>query len=269
MKTEILEHQKIKLSEISTKAPLELEDSAYEKDFNISAKDFKKDLYGRKTKALHKQITNLHKALRAEEKHSILIVLQGMDASGKDGSVVSLYDGLFPMATYVHSFKAPSTLEHSKDYLWRVHANVPSKGEIGIFNRSHYEDILVPTVHELIDKTAINKRYKHINDFEEMLKDNGTIVLKFYLHISKLEQKKRFKERLTNIEKKWKYNSGDLVESKLWDDYMKVYENIFEKCTNKWHIVPSDDKCYRDYLIAKTLLQTLKSLKPKYPNTVK
>jgi PPK2 family polyphosphate:nucleotide phosphotransferase len=243
----------MELSKISTKAP---------KDLN--EKDIRK-----KTEKLYKELNDLHKVMRAEEKHSILGVLQGMDASGKDGSVASLYNGLFPVATNVHSFKAPTSYESSKDYLWRIHYNVPCDGHITLFNRSHYEDILVPTVHKLCDSKNIKKRYKHINDFENMLVDNGTQILKFYLHISKEEQKERFKERFTTLEKKWKYSSNDLAESKLWEHYMDVYENIFDKCDIKWHIIPADTKWYRDYLIAKIFVEKMRSLKMKYPNKIK
>jgi PPK2 family polyphosphate:nucleotide phosphotransferase len=204
--------------------------------------------------------------MRAESKHSVLIVFQGMDASGKDGSVDKLYNGLFPVATSVHAFKAPNEFEASKDYLWRIHNLVPSKGHIGIFNRSHYEDILVPIVHELFPQKDIDKRYNHINNFEELLEDTNTKVVKFYLHISKEEQTERFRKRTTSLEKKWKYNSNDLNESKLWDKYMKVYETIFKESKIKWNIIPADDKWYRDYLIAKTLVETLESFKMEYPN---
>lgn len=243
----------MEISNINTKAPK-----------SLSKKKIKE-----KTKDLHLELIELHKTMRAEEKHAVLVVFQGMDAAGKDGSVVSLYKGLFPMAASVHAFKAPTEYEASKDFLWRVHQNIPSKGNVTLFNRSHYEDILVPTVHRLFDKDVIKKRYKHINDFENMLEDNGTIVLKFFLLTSKSEQKARFKERTTNIEKKWKYNSNDLSEAKLWDKYMDVYENIFKKCDVKWEIIPADDKWYRDYLIAKKLVEVLKTLKMKYPNTLK
>ncbi len=241
------------LSKVSTKAPK-----------NYSKKEILK-----KTDELLKELRALHTVMRAEEKHSILIVFQGMDAAGKDGSVVSLYKGLFPMACYVHAFKAPTEFESSKGFLWRISQNTPAKGQVGMFNRSHYEDILVPTVHKLFDKKDIERRYDHINDFENMLEDNGTKVIKFYLHISKGEQKERFKERFTNLEKKWKYNSNDLAEAKQWDNYMDVYDKIFKKCDVKWDIVPADDKWYRNYLITKKLVEHMRTLKMKYPNTIK
>jgi len=196
-------------------------------------------------------------------------VFQGMDASGKDGSVCSLYNGLFPMASYVHAYKAPTEYEASLDFLSRIHHNVPSKGYVGLFNRSQYEDILVPTVHKLFDEKTIKARYGYINNFENMLQGTGTEVLKFYLHISKEEQKERFKERTVNIEKRWKYNSNDLKESKCWDKYMDVYEEIFKKSSIEWHVIPADDKWYRDYLIAKIFVEKLRSLKMKYPRALK
>lgn len=241
------------LKKLSTKAPKELDRESIQ---------FKTDL-------LYTKLEALHKTMRAESEHSVLIVLQGIDAAGKDSTVTKLYNGLYPMAASVHSFKAPNEFEASKDYLWRIHNLMPSKGNIEIFNRSHYEDILVPTVHKLVDEKTIDKRYKHINNFEEMLEDNNTHVIKFYLHISKEEQAIRFKERTTSIEKMWKYDSNDIAESKLWDDYMEVYERIFEESKIKWNIIPADNKWYRDYCIAKVLVEKLEKLKMKYPNKLK
>lgn len=241
------------LKKIKTKAP----------------KGVDKETIQKKTAKLYVKLEKLHKTMRAESKHSLLIVLQGMDASGKDSTVDKLYNGLYPMAVNVHSFKAPNEFEASKDYLWRVHNLMPSKGNIEIFNRSHYEDILVPTVHKLLPDNVINKRYYHINRFEGMLVDNDTHVIKFYLHISKEEQTIRFKERATSLEKMWKYNSNDLSEAKLWDKYMKVYEDIFTHSTFEWNVIPADNKWYRDYLIAKVLVEKLESLKMKYPNKLK
>lgn len=241
------------LSGISTKAPSILN----------------KDEIKASTAQIYVKIEELHKTMRAENKHSILLVFQGMDASGKDGSIDKLYNGLYPMATEAHAFKTPSEEESSRDFLWRLHKLTPATGHIGIFNRSHYEDILVPTVHGLFSKEVISKRYAHINNFESLLKDSGTQVIKFYLHISKEEQHKRFEERKTSVEKMWKYSSNDLKESEHWDEYMEVYENIFTKSRIKWHIIPSDQKWYRDHLIALTLLSELEKLNMKYPNTIK
>jgi PPK2 family polyphosphate:nucleotide phosphotransferase len=243
------------LDNVSTKAPDEI-------------RAIGKDKIKAKTQEMYVEIEELHKRMRAENKHAILIVFQGMDASGKDGSIDKLYNGLYPMATEAHGFKAPNDFEASKDYLWRIHNLVPSKGHIGIFNRSHYEDILVPTVHKLFPSEDIEKRYKHINNFEEMLEETGTHVIKFYLHISKEEQEIRFKERQDSIEKRWKYNSNDISESKLWDDYMNVYENIFKKSKIKWNVIPADNKWFRDYVIAQIILDKMKSLDMEYPEEI-
>lgn len=232
-------------------------------------KSFNKEETKQETAKLHLKLEELHKIMRAESKHAILLVLQGMDASGKDSTIDKLYNGLYPMAVNVHSFKVPNEFEASKDYLWRIHNLVPSKGNFEIFNRSHYEDILVPTVHNLIPIKDINKRHEHINNFESMLEDNNIHVIKFYLHISKEEQSIRFKERATSLEKKWKYSSNDLAEAKLWDKYMKVYENIFEKSAIKWNVIPADNKWYRDYLIANRLVKMLEGLNMNYPNKLK
>ncbi len=236
---------------ISTKAPEEL------------IKEKTKE----KTADLILKLRDLQAVLYAESKRSVLIILQGIDASGKDGTVKHVFSGVNPMGCNVHSFKAPTIEDSSHDFLWRVHSNTPAKGMIEIFNRSHYEDILVPTVHKLMPKEKINKRYDYINSFEHLLKDSGTIIFKFYLHISKEEQAERFEERLTNPEKEWKYQAGDLAESKNWDAYMEVYEEIFEKCSPSipWTIVPADQNWHRNYFIAKTLVDTLKALDMQYP----
>ena|ERR1035437_162448 len=230
---------------------------------------FEKDKTKEKTADLILKLRDLQAVLYAESKRSLLIVLQGIDASGKDGTVKHVFTGVNPMGCNVHSYKEPTILDFSHDFLWRVHSNAPAKGMIEIFNRSHYEDILVPTVHKLLPKDVIKKRYDYINSFEKLLEDNDTIVLKFYLHISKEEQAERFKERQTNAEKHWKYQAGDIAESKHWDDYMEVYENIFDKCSPDipWQIVPADNNWYRNYIIAKTIVDKLKSLDMKYPET--
>jgi PPK2 family polyphosphate:nucleotide phosphotransferase len=221
------------------------------------------------TQELYIKIEKLHRKMRAENKHSLLIVFQGMDAAGKDGSIDKLYNGLYPMATEANGFKAPNDDEASRDFLWRLHKITPPRGSIGMFNRSHYEDILVPTVNKLEKKSVINKRYKHINNFEELLEDNNTHVIKFYLHISKKEQLIRFNERRTMRRKMWKYSSNDIKVSNKWKDYMEVYENIFAKSKIKWNIIPADQKWYRDHLIAIKVLDTLEKLNMKYPNELK
>ena len=216
---------------------------------------------------LHKQLFSLQNLFYAEGKHSLLIVLQGMDTSGKDGTIRHVFSHVNPQGCDVKSFKTPTEEEKAHDFLWRINASLPKKGMIQIFNRSHYEEILFPVVHKELNKTQIQERHTVINQFEEHLQKNGTIILKFYLHISKKEQHKRLEERLTNPEKKWKYNIADKKESEKWDAYMEAYQNIFDKCkkTNPWIIVPSDDKWYRNYIVANTIVKTLKGLKMQYP----
>jgi len=228
---------------------------------------FNKTETEKETEKLKEKIFNQQNILFAERKHSLLVILQGSDASGKDGTVRHVFSLLNPMGVEVKAFKAPTEEEMEHDFLWRIHKEVPRKGMIQIFNRSHYEDILVPTVHKSVDKDLIKKRYERINGFERDLSESGTIILKFFLHISKEEQNIRIKERLTDPKKLWKYDPADKQESHNWDAYMKVYEKIFEKCgpDQPWIIVPSDDKWYRNYVIAKVIYKTLKSLKMKYP----
>jgi PPK2 family polyphosphate:nucleotide phosphotransferase len=228
---------------------------------------FEKEKTKEKTEDLILKLRDLQAVLFAESKRSVLIILQGIDASGKDGTVKHVFTGVNPMGCNVHSFKAPTLEDSSHDFLYRVHSYAPAKGMIEIFNRSHYEDILVPSVHKLLSESKIKKRYDYINSFEHLLKDSGTIIFKFYLHISKEEQTERFKERKTNPEKEWKYQPEDIAESKHWDDYMEVYEDIFDKCSQEipWTIVPADQNWYRNYFIAKTLVETLKELNMKYP----
>jgi PPK2 family polyphosphate:nucleotide phosphotransferase len=220
------------------------------------------------TEKLKDELFDLQNVLFAENKHSLLVILQGTDASGKDGTVRHVFSCMNPMGVNVRAFKAPTEEERQYNFLWRIHKSVPPKGMIEIFNRSHYEDILVPTVHKELDKEVIERRYDTINSFEQNLVDSGTVILKFYLHISKGEQKKRIEERLTKTSKNWKYDPADKKESVKWDDYIKVYEKIFERCSKKlpWIIVPADNKWYRNYVIAKEIRDTLKSLKMKYPS---
>jgi PPK2 family polyphosphate:nucleotide phosphotransferase len=220
-----------------------------------------------KTEELYKQLAPLQNVLYAEKKHSLLIILQGMDASGKDGTIKHAFSSMNPMGIEVKAFKEPTQEEKLYDFLWRVHPHTPAKGMVQIFNRSHYEDILVPTVHKLLNKQVIERRYDIINSFEQNLADSGTVILKFFLHISIEEQKERIKERQTDSEKKWKYDPADSREEKSWDAYVEVYEKIFEQCSKDlpWLIVPADRKWYRNYFIANEIVKTLKGLKMKYP----
>jgi len=222
----------------------------------------------KETIKLKEALYELQNLLFAGHKHSLLIILQGSDASGKDGTVRHVFSSMNPMGVNVKAFKAPTEEEMDHDFLWRVHPHVPAKGMIQIFNRSHYEDILVPTVHKTLSKERIERRYEFINGFENNLLENGTIVLKFFLHVSQKEQTERIKERLTIADKNWKYDPADKREAPNWDKYEKVYEKIFERCGPKipWIIVPADHKWYRNYFVAKTIVDTLKSLKMEYPS---
>jgi len=203
----------------------------------------------------------------AENKRSALIILQGMDASGKDSTVKHVFGQINPMGVRVKPFKKPTETEYSYDFLRRIHKHTPQYGMIHIFNRSHYEDILVPEVHGFISKDKIKRRYDYINAFENNLKDHNTIIFKYFLHISKEEQVERFQRRLTRPDKYWKYDPSDLTESMRWDEYEEVYEKIFKKCSpeNPWTIIPADNKWYRNYLIAKDIVEKLESLGMEYP----
>jgi len=206
--------------------------------------------------------------LHAEGKRKILLILQGMDTSGKDGTIRHVFSECDPLGIRLSNFKAPSTDELAHDYLWRVHQQVPKVGELVIFNRSHYEDVVIVKVHDWIDDAECRRRYAQINDFERMLTETGTTIIKCFLHISKGEQKKRLQERLDDSAKAWKFNEGDLEERKLWPLYAEAYDQAIKATSTKhapWHIVPADSKTNRNLLISRLLLKTLKDLNPAYP----
>jgi len=218
---------------------------------------------------LVKEIGQLQLALYAESKKSLLVILQGMDASGKDGAIKNVFADVNPMGSRVVSFKKPTEQEYSHDFLWRIHANTPPAGMIHIFNRSHYEDIIVPTIEGFLPKGTVAKRYGQINNFEKMLEENGTTVLKFFLHVNQDEQKERLKERTTNPLKFWKHKDADWDNVKKWNKFMKVYEHIFDKCdVTPWYLIPADKNWYKEYLIAQKVLEALKNINPKYPDLV-
>ena len=220
-----------------------------------------------KTAEMLKELRELQNLLYAEGKKSLLVILQGMDASGKDGVIRNVFGALNPQGIHVKSFKAPTSEELSHDFLWRIHPHAPSKGMVQIFNRSHYEDILITRVHGWCDDDLAIKRMKAINDWEELISiHNNTSILKFYLHVSFKEQQERLTERLNDPAKVWKHNPGDEKEAKLWDNYMKVYEDCFANCNIiPWTIVPSDQNWYKEYLVAGKVLETLAALKMKFP----
>ncbi len=239
------------LAEIPTRAP----------------SDLSKDETKEETKVLIKELEELQNKLYAEDKWSLLIILQGMDASGKDGAVREVFSAVNPQGVRVKSFKVPTERELSHDFLWRVHQHTPPKGMIQIFNRSHYEDVLVTRVLGLTDDATAHRRFKMINSFEQLLQERGTQILKFYLHISETEQQERFRERLNNPRKHWKYNPNDLKSAKDWPLYRKYYAEVFAQCSPEipWMVVPSDQNWYKEYLIAQRIVDTLRSLNMKYP----
>ena len=218
-----------------------------------------------------KDLDELQNLLYAEGKHSILIVIQGMDASGKDGLTRDVFTSMNPQGVNVESFKEPTKEELDHDFLWRIHKHAPGKGMIEIFNRSHYEDVLITRVHGLIDDKTAKQRMKAINDFEKLLTEhNDTHILKFYLHVSHDVQLKRLEERLEDPQKMWKYNADDFKESKLWDKYMKCYADVFKHCDHiPWHIVPADHNWYKSWYVASALQKALKGLHMKYPGMKK
>jgi PPK2 family polyphosphate:nucleotide phosphotransferase len=219
-------------------------------------------------KKLNKQLEALQELLYAEGKHKVLIVLQAMDTGGKDGVIRHVFEGVNPSGVRVASFKVPTPEELSHDYLWRVHKQTPGRGEIVIFNRSHYEDVLVVRVRELVAESVWRKRYDQINAFEQLLAEEGTTILKFFLHISKEEQKERLQARLDEPEKRWKFSSGDLAERKHWAAYMTAYEAVLSKTSTEWapwYIIPANRKWYRNWAISQTVVNALTELKMSYP----
>ena len=247
--------EKILLSEISTRAP----------------KDLDKKETKEKLEKILLELDELQNLLFAENKHSVLVVIQGMDGSGKDGVIRNVLGNMNPQGVTVKSYKAPTPEELSHDFLWRIHHFAPAKGMIQVFNRSHYEDIIVTRVHKWCDDETAKKRMKAINDFEQLLlEQNNTHILKFYLHISPEEQHERLSERMKDPAKMWKYNEKDFEESKLRDIYKQMYEDCFNNCNNPpWTIVPADQNWYKEYVIASQLYELLKSLEMQFPGMKK
>lgn len=246
---------RIRLTDIDTRAP----------------KNQKKEATKKELQKILADLDELQNLLYAEARHSLLIVIQGMDASGKDGLTRDVFTSMNPQGVNVQSFKEPTPEELSHDFLWRIHQHVPARGMIQIFNRSHYEDVLVTRVHGSIDDETARQRMRAINDFERLLMEqNDTHILKFYLHVSHQQQLERLQERLQDPKKMWKYNASDFKESKQWDNYMKYYEDVFDHCNDvPWHIVPSDQNWYKSYIVASTVQKTLHGLKMKFPGMKK
>lgn len=241
----------IHLDKISTRAP----------------KGSVKEKIKTKTEKILSELDDLQNLLYAESKHAVLLIFQGMDASGKDGVTRNVLGKLNPQGVMVKSFKAPSEEELAHDFLWRIHNHCPARGMIQVFNRSHYEDVLVTRVHKMIGDTEAKKRMASINAFEELLANSDTHILKFYLHISPEEQQIRLQERVHNPQKQWKHNESDFEDAKHWKTYVKMYEDCFRHCNRiPWQIIPADQNWYKEYLVAKALHELLTSLKMKYPD---
>ena len=235
--------------------------------------DFKSNDAGKadakaKTAALIGKLDALQERLYANGTQSLLIVLQGMDTSGKDGTISHVMSGVNPQGCKVHSFKAPSVEELHHDFLWRAHQRVPARGEIVIFNRSHYEDVLITRVHGLVSEKVVKQRFGQIKEFEQLLTENGTTILKFFLHISNAEQKERLEARVRDPEKRWKFSEGDLEERKLWKEYMAAFEDVLGATSTEnapWYVVPANHKWFRNYLVADRVVSALEGMKLKMP----
>ena len=219
-------------------------------------------------KRYRKQIERLQERLWAEQRQGLLIVLQALDTGGKDGTIRRVFSGVNPQGCRVSSFKQPTPDELRHDFLWRYHLQTPRRGMIGVFNRSHYEDVLVVRVHDLVPKAVWKQRYDQINAFEDMLSRNGTTIIKFYLHISKDEQKERLQSRLDTPDKHWKFDPGDLAERDCWHDYQIAFDAALSRCSTDaapWYIVPANHKWYRDVVVARTVAETLEAMNPRFP----
>ena len=218
-----------------------------------------------------KKLARQQDLLYAEHKHSVLIVLQAMDAGGKDGTIKHVFSGVNPQGVGVASFKQPTAVELAHDFLWRVHAQAPRGGEIVIFNRSHYEDVLITRVHKLIDKATCARRYQHICDFEALLAESGTTILKFFLHISKEEQLARFAQRLDDPARNWKISESDYSERKLWDDYIDAFEDAMRATSTDeapWYVIPSNHKWFRNLAVSQIIADAMADLRPRLPAAV-
>lgn len=247
--------RKIRLEEITTSG----------KTLHDDRDDAEKEFY-----KLREELIELQARLYAEGKQKLLVVLQAMDAGGKDGTIRHTFKGVNPQGVRVTSFKKPSDIELAHDFLWRIHQAVPAAGMISVFNRSHYEDVLVVRVHDIVPKSVWQPRYEMINHFEKMLTESGTTIVKFFLHISKQEQKERFQDRLDKPHKNWKFDRGDLDKRKFWDDYQQAFEDMLNHCTTDnapWHVIPGDQKWYRNLAIMRVLVNTLNEMNPRFPQS--
>jgi PPK2 family polyphosphate:nucleotide phosphotransferase len=247
-----------------TKVDLSAVDAAETSGFDGGKREAKDEL-----KRLVGRLADLQHLMWAEDRHKLLVVLQAMDSGGKDGTIRRVFGGVNPQGVRVTNFKAPTDRELEHDYLWRIHAHTPGNGEIAVFNRSHYEDVLIVRVLGLVPAERWQRRYDHIRAFEQLLAEEGTTIVKFYLHISRDEQKERFQERLDDPTKNWKFNPGDLDHRARWDEYMAAFEAALERTSTEsapWYVVPADRKWYRNLVVARTLVETLEGLGMEYPD---
>jgi PPK2 family polyphosphate:nucleotide phosphotransferase len=249
----IKQHARVKLAKISSS----------------STGDFKSEEAAKAVLTKHReQLAELQEVFYASQSKALLIVLQGMDTAGKDGTISHIFSGINPQGCDVAQFKVPTPIEVRHDFLWRVHAQVPARGMIGIFNRSHYEDVLSPRVHKLISNKVANQRLDDINEFESYLADNDVLILKFYLHISHAEQTRRLKARIADKDKHWKLSESDILERRFWPRYMNAYDEVLSATSRKhapWFVIPSDHKWHRNIAISAIIFDLMKSLKLKYP----
>jgi PPK2 family polyphosphate:nucleotide phosphotransferase len=234
---------------------------------DLADEDARRQLRKRVAKRTN-ELDSLQERLHAEGRHRVLVVLQAIDTGGKDGTIRNVFGPLDAQGVRVASFKVPTEPERAHDYLWRVHAQAPGSGEITVFNRSHYEDVLVVRVHELVEERRWKRRYRHIRDFERLLCDEGTTIVKFFLHISADEQARRLQDRLDSPDKRWKFALGDLEERKRWNDYRAAFEDMLRETSTRrapWYVVPADDKAARDLIVSEVLVRTLRRLNPQFP----
>jgi PPK2 family polyphosphate:nucleotide phosphotransferase len=235
-------------------------------DYNFSIDEEKAEYVLKQN--LKKRMSELQYRLYAERKNGLLIVFQGIDTSGKDSTIRHVISAFNPQSCAVKAFKEPTTEDLSHDFLWRIHKRAPSRGEIVVFNRSHYEDIIQPRVHKTIHKSIWSQRYEHINAFERCLSDNSIKIIKFFLHISKEEQRKRLEERMNDPSKQWKASESDITERKFWNNYTVAYQDIINRCSNlwaPWYIIPANKKWFRNLVVALVIVDTLERMKPKFP----
>lgn len=240
------------------------------KELPTEADDFhdNREAAEREFEQLREELIELQYSLYADGRRKLLVIFQAMDAGGKDGAIRHVFKGVNPQGVEVTSFKSPSSDDLAHDFLWRIHNAVPRTGMLGVFNRSHYEDVLIVRVEQLVPESIWRKRYDQINQFEQLLTETGTTIVKFFLHISPDEQKRRFEERLADPRKRWKFSVEDLAKRTKWKDYMEAYDDLLERCTTDWapwYVIPSDQKWYRNLAVVRTLVETLGAMKLEMP----